>query len=117
MGTARRFGLPEQGLDGCIFRRPGIPEPEGRQNIKRRSLRTSVESRDPHQNIFRQFLSVLHEHIEVTVRVKNPGIKEFIFHFIAAAASVGKNQDFVGESLLVRQPNHISFLDEASCFL
>ena len=67
------------GRTGCRPQRPGIAEPERRQQIERRRLRAAIPGRDPHQNVFRRGLRVFHEHIEIAVPIEDARIDQLEF--------------------------------------
>ncbi len=61
-------------------RRPVIPEPECRQEMQFGRVGSPVDYRDPHQDVFRAGLGVLHEDVEVAVAVEHPRVEELILH-------------------------------------
>ena len=58
---------------------PGIAEPDRRQQIERRRLRTAVPGRDPHENVFARGFRVLHEHVEIAVAIEDARIDQLEF--------------------------------------
>ncbi len=59
-------------------------------------VRSTVDGRDPHQDVFRAVFGVLDEDIEISVAIENAGIEEFIFHVVLGTASVRLYQIGVG---------------------
>ena len=59
-------------------------------------LRSPVDRRDPHQDVFGIALGVLHEDVEVAVVIEDAGVEEFILHLLPAAAAVRLHQVGVG---------------------
>jgi len=50
-------------------------------------LRSAVDGRNPHENVFRTGFGVLHKDIEIAIFVEDAGVEELIFRF--GAGNVG----------------------------
>ena len=91
LGRSVRFGNP---------RRPVIPKPERRQEVQFGRLRSPVGRRDPHQDVFRTGLGVLHEDVEVAVVIEDAGIEQLVLHLLAITPPVRLHQVGVGKGRL-----------------
>src|SRR5882762_11985834 len=58
-----------------LFPGPRISEPERRQHTQRRWFRAVVKYCDSDQDIFRRFLRILYEDVEVPVLIEYSGIR------------------------------------------
>src|SRR5581483_6214680 len=76
--------------------RPGVPEPQRRQQMQRRGIGAAIGHGDPDQHIVRRGLRVLRRHIEVAALVENAGIDQLILGIVAGAAAI------LGDQLVVR---------------
>ena len=76
--------------------RPRVAEPERRQHVQRRRLRTPVGDGDLDQDVFGRGLRVLHEHVEVAVVVEDAGIEQLVLEVGPAAPLVGRDDVVVG---------------------
>ena len=63
--------------------RPGIAEPERREQMDRGRFRTAVMNGDLDQNVFGIGLGVFDKHIEVAVVVEDAGVEKFVLHLLA----------------------------------
>ena len=59
-------------------------------------VRSPVDRRDAHEDVFRSALGVLHEHVEVAVVLEDAGVEELVLHLLAGAPAVGLHQVGVG---------------------
>ena len=87
LGSSVGFGNP---------RRPVVAEPERRQEMQFGRVRSPVDRRDPHQDVFRTGLGILHEDVEVAVVIEDAGVEEFILHLVPGAPSVRLHQIGIG---------------------
>ena len=71
---------------------PGVAKPQCGQYVQVRRFGATVDRLDLDEQILRTSLGVLHEHIEVTVFLKHPGVQQFVFEILPAAAAVGLNE-------------------------
>src|SRR5262245_34520796 len=51
---------------------------------------------DLNQDVLRRLLGVFHKDIEVTVRIENSGVDQFVFGFLSASSSIGFDQFVIG---------------------
>ena len=77
--------------------RPRVAEPQGRQQVDRRVLRTPVAHRDPRQQVRRPGLGVVDLHVEVPAPVEHAGVQQLVLGVVEAALAVGADQVVVGE--------------------
>src|SRR6266513_215302 len=80
-----------------LFPGPRVSEPERRQHIQRRWFRAAVYYCDSDQDIFRRFLRILYEDVEVPVLIEYSGIEQFILEFLARTAPIGLHQVSIRE--------------------
>ena len=73
---ARRACGAQRGSALLAVPTPGIAEPQGGQQIQRRRFRTAIGHADADANVFRIFLRVLHQDIEVAVLVEHARIHQ-----------------------------------------
>ena len=98
----RRLRLTEVGLGGGAvgFGNPGRPvvaEPQRRQEMQVRRVRSAVDGRDAHEDVFGSTLGVFHEDIEIAVVLEDAGVEELVLHLIAGPPAVGLHQVGVGK--------------------
>ena len=62
-----------------------------------RRLRPAIMHRNPDQHILRRRLGVLHEHIKITVVIKNACIRQFKFRRILPPFPVFRHQPGIGK--------------------
>jgi hypothetical protein len=55
-------------------------------------FRAAIVHRDFDEQIFRRFLRVLHEHIEVTVLIEHAGIEQLVLHLVPIAPAIGLDE-------------------------
>ena len=96
VNDARRR-LAQSGLRIVHAPRPGIPEPQRRQQPQPRSLRAAVMHGDLDEHVLRTLLGVLHEYIKIPVVVEDPGIQQFVLHLLTRPPAVGVHQVAIGE--------------------
>src|SRR5207244_1964846 len=68
--------------------RPGIAEPEGRQEVKGGGFGTSVGGGDVDQDVAGGSFGVLDGDVEVAVIGEDAGVHKLIFGLVAASAAV-----------------------------
>jgi hypothetical protein len=71
---------------------PGVVEPERRQQMQGRGLRSAVAGANADQHILGAGLGVLDEDIEISVLGERPGVEQFVLRFVPAARRVGRHQ-------------------------
>ena len=76
--------------------RPGVPEPDGRQQVQRRLLRAAVVHRDLHQQVLGGRLRVLDEDVEVAVLVEDARVEKLVLRLLAAPLPVRPHDVAVG---------------------
>ncbi len=101
----RRVDLPEVRFMGSPAdvgdpRRPVVAEPERRQEVQFRRVRSPVGCGDLHQDVFRAGFGVLHENVEIAIGVEDAGVEEFILHLVPGATAVRLRQVGVGKGRL-----------------
>ncbi len=87
--------------------RPGVAEPELRQQVERRRLGAAVVDGDPEEDVLRRRLGVLDEDVEVAVVVEDAGVEQLELRVQLAAAAVLLDQPGVGKlrlRVLVEHP-------------
>ena len=67
---------------GTRQERPGVTEPERRQQVQRPGLGPSVAHGDAHEDVLGGRLGVLDEDVEVPVAVQAPGVQQLVLHRI-----------------------------------
>src|SRR5688572_27012480 len=72
--------------------RPVVTEPQCRQQMQVGSVRSPVDRRDPHQDVFGGALCVLHEHVEIAVLMEHAGVEQLVLHLVTAAPAVRLQQ-------------------------
>ena len=84
MGRPDRAALlAEDRLRVLVSPGPGVPEPERRQHVEARRLRTAVVDRHADQDVLRSGLGVLDEDVEVPVVVEDPGVEQLVLELLA----------------------------------
>ncbi len=91
--------LAEGGYGGAAGPGPGVPEPQGRQQVQGCLVGAAVVRGDLDQQVVGTGLGVLDEHVEVAVLVEDAGVEEFVrsLEVTAPARPVG------GLEVLVRE--------------
>src|SRR6267142_5906372 len=77
-------------------RRPVVPEPERRQEMQFCSVRSTVDCRDPHEDVFRTAFGIFHKDVEISIVIEDPGVEEFILHLAFRTAAVRFYQIGIG---------------------
>ena len=96
--TRRR--LPQRRLARVLAPRPGVAEPQRRQDAQPGRLRPAIVDGDADQHVLRTRLGVLDEHVEVAVAVEDAGIEQLVLELLARPAPVGLDQVPVGKLAL-----------------
>ena len=81
---------------GDVAPRPLIAEPQRRQDVQFRCLRTTIVDGDLNQDVFGRVLGVFDEHVEIPILVEDAGVEQLILELITAAALAGVNEACVG---------------------
>src|SRR5262245_12216881 len=68
--------------------RPGIAEPESRQQVQLRCLGPAIEHIDADENVFNAGLGIFDEDVEVTVIIKDASIDQFELSLTPATVAV-----------------------------
>ena len=89
--------LPQRRLSIVLSPRPGVPEPQRRQQPKPGRFRPAIVNGDADEDVFRAFLGVLHEHVEVPVVVKDARIEQFVLELLPRPSPVRLDQVAVGK--------------------
>ena len=76
---------------------PGVPEPERRQQTKPGRFRPAIVHGDPDEHVFRAFLGVFHEHVEIAVVVKHARIEQLVLELLPRPSPVRLDQVAVGK--------------------
>jgi hypothetical protein len=63
---------------GVPGRRPGIAEPERRQDLDRRRFRPAVGDRNLDEDVFGRRLRIFDEHVEVAIVVEDAGVDQLV---------------------------------------
>ena len=77
--------------------RPGIAEPQRRQHVDRRSLRSAVRDRDADGNILLRLLRIFDKDIEVAPVLEDPAIFQLKLRQLAPAPRIFRHQPRVGK--------------------
>ena len=77
--------------------RPGVPEPQGRQQVQPSRFGGAVSDRQANQDIVGGCLRVLRRHVPIAVSVEHSGVGKLVLRFVAAAAAVLLAEPFVGK--------------------
>ncbi len=80
--------------------RPGISEPEGRQDVQPGRIRTPIRHADPDAQVIRTGLGVLDSDIEVTAAVESSGLQKLELGLDPPAPAVLLAQSLVGKLAL-----------------
>ena len=89
--------LPQRRLSIVLSPRPGVPEPQRRQQPKPGRFRPAIVNGDADEHVFRAFLGVLHEHVKVPVVVKHARIEQFVLELLPRPSPVRLDQVAVGK--------------------
>ncbi len=80
------------GLGAVVAPRPGVAEPERRQQVQGRGVRPAVVRRDEHQDVVGRRLRVFDLDVEVAVIVEDPGVEQLVLEVGLAAMAVGLHE-------------------------
>ena len=81
----------------AVVHAPGVAEPQVRQQVQRRRLRSAIDRAHPDEDVLGIDLGELDEDIEVAVLVEDPGVEQLVLHVVARTAAV------LGDQLVVRK--------------
>ena len=88
-------------LQSAILRRalprPGIPEPQLRQDMDLGVLRAAVMDGDEQQQVVNRRLGIFDEDIEVTVIVEEAGLEQFELGLLPGASLIFFHEPTIGE--------------------
>ena len=79
LGRSIRFGNPL---------RPVVAEPQRREEMQVRRIRSPVDRRDAHEDVFGSALGVLHEDIEIAAVVEDAGVEELVLHLVSGTPAI-----------------------------
>src|SRR5262245_33010842 len=88
---------PESWADRLRLPRPRVAEPERRQQMQRRGVRSSIGDRDANQQVVGGRLRVFDDDVEVAVLVEDSGVDKLELGFTPAAPLILVDQPPVGE--------------------
>ena len=99
----------EPGARGPDLPRPGVPEPERRQQVQLGRLRTAVPDRQAHEDIVGRGLRVLDLDVEVPVLLEHAGVEQLELGGGAAPTAVFNDQALVrvGPLGVLVEPLHV----------
>src|SRR5882724_1715791 len=97
-GVFRR--RPQCGPIVLVAPRPGVSEPELREDVDGRRFWASVADRNLQQNVLRRRLCVLDEHIEVPVLIEDARVDQLAFGILSGANAVLLDQLSIGKCSL-----------------
>ena len=80
--------------------RPRVAEPQRGQDVQRRRLRSAVHHGEPHPQVVRRGLRVLHPHVEVAIAVEDAGIEQLVLRQHPSSPPVLLDELGVGERAL-----------------
>ncbi len=95
-GQPRTIELLQHRLRAARPLRPGVAEPQRRQQVQRRRVGTAVGHGDAHQQVLGRGLGVFDEDVEVAPVVEHAGVQQFVLGLVPAAAAIGLHQVVVG---------------------
>ena len=93
-GARSRFA--QRRLAIVLAPRPGVAEPQCRQDAQPGRFRPAIVHGDPDEDVFRAFLGVFDEHVKVAVVVKYAGIEQLVLELFPRSSPVGLDQVPVG---------------------
>ncbi len=79
---------------------PGIPEPDGRQDVQLGRFRPAVLYGDSDQHVFRSRFRVLDEYIKVAAFIEHAGVDQLELALVSPALAVLFDELLIGESRL-----------------
>ncbi len=92
----RSASLTQDRLRVVISPRPGVPEPQRRQQVQPGGLGAAIVDRHPDEDVVRPGLGVFDEHVEVPVIVEDPRVDQFVLEFLPRAPLVRLHEVPVG---------------------
>src|SRR5262249_51557312 len=95
-----RRNAPQARPFGPSLPRPQIAEPERRQEMYFGRLRAAVMNNDLDQDIFRRFLGILDEDVEVPVVVEDSRVEQLVFRLVPPALPACLDEIGIGIGLL-----------------
>ena len=101
MGGQDRPALrAEDRLLSLVSPRPGVPEPQRREQVQPGRLLAAVVDRHLDQDVLRPLLGVLEEDVEVPVVLEDPRVEELVLELLLRAPPVRLDEVPVGELAL-----------------
>ena len=82
----------ERRLRLLLAPRPGVAEPEGRQDPQPGRFRPAIVHGNADEDVFRALLRVLHEHVKIPVVVEDAGIEQLVLKLFPRASPVRFDQ-------------------------
>ena len=92
--------LAEDRLLSLVAPRPGVPEPQRREQLQPGRFLAAVVNRHLDQDVLRSLLGVLEEDVEVPVAFEGPRVEELVLQLLPRAPPVRLEQIAVGELAL-----------------
>ena len=80
--------------------RPGVAEPQRRQDAQPGRFRPAIVHGDPDEHVFRALLGVFDEHVEVAVVVEDAGVEQLVLELLPRSSPVRLDQVPVGKLAL-----------------
>ena len=96
-GRHRSAGFAQERFRVLVSPRPGVPEPQRRQEVQPGGLGAPVVDRHPDQDVVRTRLGVFHEHVEVAVVVEDPRVDQLVLEVLPRAPPIRLHEVTVGE--------------------
>ena len=93
-GARPRFA--QRRLAIVLAPRPGVAEPQCRQDPQPGRFRPAIVHGDPDEDVFRAFLGVFDKHVKVAVVVKYAGVEQLVLELFPRSSPVGFDQVPVG---------------------
>ena len=100
--SGRQTGL----IRRVTFPRPGVAEPELRQDVQWSRIRPAVMGRDEEQDVRRPRFGVFDEHVKVSILIEHTRVEQLVFRLLPATLAILINQLGIRElalRLLVKQ--------------
>ena len=92
--------LAERRLGLVRIPRPGIAEPERRQDAQPGRFRPAVVHRDADEDILGTGLRVFHEHVEIAAVVEDAGVEQLVFELVPRSVPVRVDEVAIGKLAL-----------------
>ena len=90
-------GGAQLGPANVLAPRPGVAEPDGRQQVQLSGLRPAIRHGDLDQNVVARGLRIFDEHIEVAILVEDAGVDQFELARVAASVPILLDQLLIRE--------------------